>query len=39
MPLHPNLTSGYGASILYTQTHTFTVTFQIDYHTQDKRKE
>ena len=37
MPLHPNLTSGYGVSILYTETHTFT--FQIDFHTQDRCKE
>ena len=35
MPLHPNLTSGYGVLILYTrQPHTFT--FQIDFHTQDR---
>ena len=37
MPLHPNLTSGYGVSIIYTETHTFT--FQIDFHTQDRCKE
>ena len=37
MPLHPNLTSGYVVSILYTETHTFT--FQIDFHTQDRCKE
>ena len=37
MSLHPNLTSGYGVSILYTQPHTFTV--QIDFHTQDKSGE
>ena len=37
MPLHPNLTSGYGVLILYTQPHTFT--FQIDFHTQDRSEE
>ena len=31
--LHPNLASGYGVFILYTQPHTFT--FQIHFHTQD----
>ena len=37
MPLHPNLTSGCGVLILYTQPHTFT--FQIEFHTQDRSEE
>ena len=31
MPLHPNLTSGYGVSVQYIYTNT-----QIDFYTQDR---
>ena len=34
MPLHPNLTSGYGVSVQYIYTNT-----QIDFYTQDRSQE